>query len=219
MGAAFWVANLHPRIVNGSGNVASYGVDRLHFTAISSGFSGVNDGSFCQPLGLFDGVDRGQQFQARAGHKLTDDRVAGLAGGGQTSSSPGRPTAIQQHHSIVAQIAQQPPEPGRKPKLGIVVDRNPPIGINAPKAQLIHQAIDHRQRMPTAMGANGPRQIPLQIRIDRAGNVGSLVLLLSQVAIAQGKPTVHHHPIRIRQHWGQLFRRNQLLQQQFRGHG
>ena len=131
--------------VHGARDVARHRVDRLDFAAVALGCACVEEERTGECFGF------GAIALPRPG--LERSRRSFLRTGRQRAAlgPPAAQTAVEHSHTLVAEVPQQPPEPGGASLGGLVVRHDQRVGSEPGPAGGRREGIRFRQRVPSSL--------------------------------------------------------------------
>src|SRR5262249_30567336 len=102
---------------------------------------------------------------------------------------------VEYCHRIVAEPPQHPPESARERSVVLVVRNDLDTARNAETAQSVSKRGRIRQRMPAVFPTLGTRQVPIEMRVDRAANMSRLVRVLSPCHVVELEAAIDDGPV------------------------
>jgi hypothetical protein len=109
---------------------------------------------------------------------------------------PRREAAIENGATCVPEPTQHPPEPRGHGAAAVVVGDDHVVGADAPVAERRRETLAVGQRMPALVCCRSSRQVLVEVRVARTGNVAAVVGRPARRRIGQGKTAIDDDPIR-----------------------
>lgn len=150
-------------------DVSAHPVDRLHVPSVALGRPRVQEQPRARVRRRAVGVE--QSERARLRPEVARVRRGHLL---RQLALPGREAPVQDPHVPMARPAEQPPGAGRGPAEASVVDDDRCARRDARPAHRAPEDLRVGQRVPPSL-PHGPRQLGVQVDVDRAGEVPGLV--------------------------------------------
>jgi electron transfer flavoprotein beta subunit len=113
----------------------------------------------------------------------------------KTCFLPRSEAAIQHGTALVPEPPEQPPEPCGDGAAAFVVSDDEVAGANSPPAERRRETLWIRQRVAAFVGRRPPRQVPIEMRIPRAGQMAAIVGGPARSRVRQRESAVDDDPI------------------------
>ena len=144
-------------------------IDRFHLAPVALGRPGVQQHALAGDPGRTGRVE--QRQVTRPGGECPGWRGRGGPGLDRlVRGQPGLVATVEDLHLLVPEVAQQPPGPGGRHRVILVVDHHRPVVVHAGPAHRCLERVRVRQRV-SSPGPGRAGQIAVQVHKPRAGQV------------------------------------------------
>ena len=194
-------------VIQGARDMASHRVNRFHLAAIALGCTGVEHPALriqCRSL-------RGVRIDCRrrigaGGEVAVVARRRQFGRRRQAEFPPAPQTAVQHGHLRVTEPpGGHPPEARRPHAGGVVISKDYRVVVDAPLPQFRGEVLRPGQRMAATARGGGRREVVVQVRVNRAGQVTGEVGLVARGGPREFIPAVEDAQPRVAEFGGSLF--------------
>ena len=165
-------------------DVARHRVDRLELAAVALGRSGVEQETSREHFRL------GGIALPRTGHERSRRNLLGASFQRPTLRPPAAQATVEHRHAPVAEMTQQPPEPGRASLGGLVVGHHQRVGADSGAARGRFKDLGVRQWVPSPL-AGLRRQFAVEIHEHRTRDVAGSPELFPGAGLTELEAAIH----------------------------